>query len=216
MSSYRDRVLKELVRDASALIETDRKVVKAVVESDLEKLTALLTDFRDKRIRVKKNLSDLGIVEGVDEDKQEILARIQRKFPTESLIEQMERKSGEDISFFELSDDEAGEIGSDLLYSWISHYEYVRDMFKVNTLILASTIAEGLRKYIREVRCCFAFQQYNAVISLCRTILEAAAKNICENEGYFEPHGEKVVEINPEVSISSFERSPVENSRGVL
>jgi len=197
--SYRDNVLKELVHDASELIELDRLIVRAVVESNFDKLQGLILDFRNKKINVQKKLSDLGVVEGLNEEQKQILDRVQRKFPTDNIIEQIDAASEENISFYELTDDEAQDIGSDLLYSWISHYEYVRDMFKVNTLILLTKIPENLRKYMLEARNCFAFQQYNAVISMCRTIIEAAAKDLCEKKGFFKPHGDKVIEINPEV-----------------
>jgi hypothetical protein len=32
---------------------------------------------------------------------------------------------------------------------------------------------------------------------MCRTILEVAAKDLCEKKGFFEPHGKNVIEINP-------------------
>jgi hypothetical protein len=86
-----------------------------------------------------------------------------------------------------------------LLYSWISHHEFVRDLFKVNTLIFQATIPAGLRQYINEVRNCFAFQQYNAAISLCRTILEAAAKDICQKKGFLKPNGDNVPKVNPDI-----------------
>ena len=198
-NSYRNDVLKELIHDASELIVLDRQIVRSVVESDFDKLRDLILDFRTKKISVLKKLSDLGVVEGINEKTKDILDRVQRKFPTDSIIEQIEAASEESFSFYELSDDEAQNIGSDLLYSWISHYEYVRDMFKVNTLILRTIIPAELRKYVLEARNCFAFQQYNAVISMCRTIIEAAAKGLCEKKGFFKPHGEKVIEINPNV-----------------
>lgn len=198
MSSYKETLTKELIQQATLLIELDRKVVRAVVESNFEKVQPLLLEFRETKIKVLKKLSELKIVENVDDGTRQILDRVQREFPTDNIIKNLEKKSGIDASFFELSWDEADEIGSDLLYSWISHYEFVRDLFKVNTLIFQATIPTGLRQYINEVRNCFAFQQYNATISLCRTILEAAAKDICENKGFFEPHGENVIEINPE------------------
>lgn len=198
-NSYKNNVLKELVNDASELIVLDRQIVRSVVESDFDKLWDLILDFRTKKIRIKKNLGDLGIVEGINEKTKDILDRVQRKFPTDNLIEQIDAGSEESVSFYELSDDEAQDIGSDLFYSWISHYEYVRDMFKVNTLILRTKIPAGLRKYILEARNCFAFKQFNAVISMCRTIIEAAAKDLCEKKGFFKPHGDNVIEINPEV-----------------
>ena len=50
----RDRLLNELLDDAQALIEADHKVVKAVVESDIENLSTLISQFRDKKIKVQK------------------------------------------------------------------------------------------------------------------------------------------------------------------
>lgn len=194
-----DRILNQLIQDASDLLDADRKVVKALVESDLENLPTLLSEFRDKKVRVQVGLSYEPVVEGVDDSTKELLARVQRKFPTDNVIEELERKSGEDTSFYDLSEEEISEIGSDLFYSWISHDEFVRNIFKVNTLIFRTTIQPALRLYILEARNCFALEQHNAVMSLCRTILEAAAKDLCEREGFFEPHGDKVIEINPEV-----------------
>ena len=199
INSYRDKALKELIRDASALIEADRRVVKAIVESDFEDLQALISEFREKKIRVQSGLSEFPVVEGVDDSSRELLTRVQRKFPTDSVIEELERNAGEESSFYELSDEEAWEVGDKLLYSWISHYEYIKNIFRVNTLILRTKIPPSLRRYILEARNCFALEQNNAVVSMCRTILEAAAKDLCEKKGFFESHGEKVIEINPEV-----------------
>lgn len=198
MESYRTVHKKELLQQAKALISLDKKIVKAAVESDFEKIPSLLSEFRDTKISVLKKFSELSIVENTDDESRQILERVQREFPTDNIIRHVENNSDIDSKLFDLSWEEADEIGSDLLYSWISHYEFVRDLFKVNTLIFQATIPASLRQYINEVRNCFAFQQYNATISLCRTILEAAAKDICEKKDLFNPLGDHVVEINPE------------------
>lgn len=195
----KDDVLTDLVREASALIETDRKVVKAVVESHFEELPKLLAEFRDSKIMIHKNLGQYGVIDGIDSAAKEVLLRVQRKFPTDRILEQLSEKSGDDTFFYTLSDAEIDDLGSDLLYSWISHYEYVRDIFKVNALILQTTIPKELATYVREARDCFAFQQHNAVVSMCRTILEAAAKDLCEKQGFFSPHSREVISINPKV-----------------
>ncbi len=193
----RQKLRTTLIQDASALVETDRTVTKAVIESDFKNSINLILEFRDKKIKVQKGLAEFGVVEDADGAEKEVLVRVQRKFATDSVIEQMERKA--DVSFYELSDDEANEIGFDLFYSWISHYESVRDIFTVNTLILTTKIPDGLRQYIMEARDCFALQQHNAVVSMCRTILEGAAKDLCEKKGFFELYGKNVIEINPKV-----------------
>jgi len=198
MRSYKTSHTKELIKQAKTLIALDKNVVKAVVEGSFEKIPSLLSEFRDTKISVLKKFGELSIVENVDDESRQILERVQREFPTDNIIRHLENNSEKDSKFFELSWEEADEIGSDLLYSWISHYEFVRDLFKVNTLIFQAIIPTELRQYINEARNCFAFQQYNATISLCRTILEAAAKDICEKKDFFKPHGNNVIEINPE------------------
>lgn len=192
-------MMESILQLAALLIETDRKVVKAVVNSDFEGLPALLSDFRNMKVAIQKHLILLGPVEGADDKAREVLLRIQKPFPADNVIAQDERKLGEDASFNDLSDDEISELGSDLFYSWISHHEYVRNIFKVNTLVFCSPIAPGLKQYISEARNCFALEQHNAAISMCRTILEAAAKDICEKLGLFESYPENVIEINPKV-----------------
>lgn len=195
----KDDVLIDLVREAFSLIEADRKVVKAVVESQLEDFPKRLAEFRDCKLRVLKNLGQYGVIDGIDNQAKEVLLRAQRKFPSDHILEQLSEEREDEAFFYALSDDEIADLGSDLLYSWISHYEYVRDIFKVNSLILQITIPGELATYVREARYCFAFQQHNAVVSMCRTILEAAAKDLCEKQGFFVSHGENIISINPKI-----------------
>ena len=158
-----------------------------------------LAEFRDKKLKVLKGLSQYGIIDDIDTDVKEILLRAQREFPSDHILKQLYEEADDEAFFYTLSETEISDLGSDLFYSWISHYEYVRDIFKVNSLILKTTAPKELSTYVREARDCFAFQQYNAVVSMCRTILEAAAKDLCEKEGFFVPHGENVISVNPKV-----------------
>lgn len=195
----KDDALTELVREASALIEADRKVVKAIVESRLEDLRKYLAEFRDSKLKVLKELGQYGVIDSVNDEAKEVLLRVQRKLPSDHIFESVSEEQEDEAFFYTLSDDEISDLGSDLLYSWISHHEYVRDIFKVNSLILQTAIPKALAMYVREARDCFAFQQYNAVVSMCRTILEAAAKDLCEKQDLFVPHGENLISINPKI-----------------
>lgn len=73
----------------------------------------------------------------------------------------------------ELHENEIEQLGSDLFYSWFSHYEYIEGLYNIGSLILSiGKIPENLVHFIHEARNCYAFQQYSAVYSLCRTILD--------------------------------------------
>ena len=195
---WEERKRTDLIQDAGELIEMDRKVVRAIVESEFENLPALISNFRDKKMKVKKGLAELRVLEGIDDSAKELLLKVQKTLPTDEIIEKLEKRTGEGASFYELSEQEASKYGDDLFYSWISHYDFIRNIFKVNTVILGTKIPNPLRQYIIEARDCFALFQHNAVVSMCRTILEAAAKDICERKGFFDSHN-KIREINPKI-----------------
>ena len=194
-----DDPLAKVIEDARALIDADRRVVEAIAKSNLDAISNLLDDFGRKKIRVLAALAAHPAVEAVDSETQELLSRVQRKFPTERLIETLTGGNSDLNWFDELSDTEQWDLGSELLFSWFSHYEYVRNIFKVNTLILTVKIPSVLWVYVNEARNCFAFQQHGAAIAMCRTILEAAAKDLCERKGLLQKESEKIVEINPKV-----------------
>jgi hypothetical protein len=76
-----------------------------------------------------------------------------------------------------LNDDEIGKL-SDLLYAKFSHYEYVGNLYEINFIILRIIVPKNLEKYIAEARYCYAYEQCNAVYSLCRTNFEITIKHI--------------------------------------
>jgi hypothetical protein len=70
------------------------------------------------------------------------------------------------------------EIGSELLFSWISPSEYAVALAQVDILITSFQIPPNLKEFFNEARQCYALGQYSAVQSLSRTILEAAVNDI--------------------------------------
>ena len=188
-----------LLEAARALVRLDQAVVEAIVKSDFDGLRELLPQFIEKKIQVQTALVQSDVVEGISDDDLELLTRVQKPFPTDNLLRTLENKDGEYSLLDELDFGQIEDLGSELFYSWISHHEYVNNIFKINTLIFRTNIAQSLRSYIVELRTCFALEQHNAVISMCRTLLEAATKDICEKKGFFERYGDNVIEINPKV-----------------
>lgn len=191
--------LSRLINEVNSLIETDKKVVEAVVKGNIEGLDSLIRNFCSLKISIQEKLGSLPAIEGVDDATRDLLHRVQRKFPTDSLIEDAQEDSSDFFELYGLSDDEVWDLGLGLFYSKISHYEYMRDLFKITTIILKSSLPKELKGYLHEVRECFCLKQYNATISLCRTIIEAAAKDLCEKLGFFAGYGEKVIVINSKV-----------------
>ena len=65
-----------------------------------------------------------------------------------------------------------------LLYSWFSDREYVLGLFRTGAIVIRCSVPYELKCLVEEAPQCFAFHQHQAVISLCRTILESAVTDI--------------------------------------
>lgn len=78
----------------------------------------------------------------------------------------------------ELSDEEIDESHSDALYSWMSHIDYVRALADLRPLMLPNDVPEKIKRLVLQARDCYAFQQYDAAIGMCRILLEASMRDV--------------------------------------
>ena len=58
---------------------------------------------------------------------------------------------------------------------------------------MGTAVPKILMKFVDEARSCFAFQQYNALCSLCRTILEVAVRDICKRKQFIKENNDNVI-----------------------
>ena len=67
----------------------------------------------------------------------------------------------------------------DEFYIWFGPYEYVEKLYNIGSLILAvGHLPKHLSSFVDEARQCYAFHQYAAVYSLCRTMLEICVRDL--------------------------------------
>ena len=181
--------------DALRLEQLDQEVVRALVERDLEALGTALDAYEELRRKLKTLLLDKSTVPMTDGNAAKVLRRIGsgEGLPSENIIDRLAAHSGEDISAHEFDDADLEELGSELFYSWYSHYEYVRALGELRPLVLRNAAPESVTRLIWQVKQCYAFQQYDAANGLCRTLLEASIRDICERCKLFPDLGENVV-----------------------
>ena len=172
-----------LTQDAINLKKLDQLAVKLFLEWKIEELFQTLQEFMDLKKKIKKNLIDNPIVKIHNNIAQDILRKISQGelFQADNILKSIENKTGELFDFDKLDHEEFEEL-SDLLYSWFSHYEYLEGLYEIGSLIIGFSIPDTLKSYVSEARTCFAFQQYNAVYGLCRTIIEIAIRHKCERK----------------------------------
>ena len=83
----------------------------------------------------------------------------------------------------ELSDGEIDEFYSDVLYTWMSHIDYVKALAELRPLIPPHDVPEKVEGLVRQARNCYALQQYDAVIAICRTLVEASLRDVFQIGG---------------------------------
>ena len=82
--------------------------------------------------------------------------------------------------------DDTDDIVSNLFYSWFCGADYVNRLLEVGLLIVPVEIPQTLRNFLESAVKSYIFHIDNAVISLCRTVIEAALKDICVQKSLVE------------------------------
>lgn len=180
--------------DALRLAELDRKVVRALLESNTEELARVLGAYTELRKNLKTRLLDESAVPVADADAAAVLRKISTGdgLPSDKVVERL-AGSGDEISVQAFDDEELGQLGSELFYSWFSHHDYISGLAELRPLILQAAVPESVSQLVGQVKGCYAFQQYDAAYALCRVVIEASVRDICVRGRLFPDLGDNVV-----------------------
>ena len=170
-----------LQKDALEMRRLNRLMVKAVAKSDLSSLQKILSEYVETKKRIKTQLLEIPTPKIHDRQALRILQRLSEgeNLPADNIVTSLEGMAGVQGSLTALDEEEIESLGSDLFYSWFSHYEYIEGLYEMGSLVVSISIPDHLSKFVNEAKNSYAFQQYNAVYSLCRTILESCVRDIC-------------------------------------
>lgn len=180
------RKQEEIVREARRILSAERRVVETVAAStDWEPLVEGVIEFSDARKKLLALSADLDVIQLHDDVARQVLERLRHGKPyvAGNIAQSLQQGLGEDANLAQFNQDELDELGTDWLLTWFSHYEYAEDLLDTASLLVDVHVPQDLARYVGEARSCFAFQQYNAVVSLCRTIMESAARDAERRRG---------------------------------
>ena len=165
---------EQLAEYAKKLKEYNRQAIEAFLKWDIEALAIIVSDYISLKKSIRISDIDSHIINIADKEVRDIYERLySEKLEIDQIIKSID--TAEPIE--DLSDDEIEEL-SDLFYAKFSHYEYVKNLYEINSLVLTRIVPRNLKIFVSEARHCFAFERYNAVYSLRRTIIEFTLKNI--------------------------------------
>jgi hypothetical protein len=181
--------------DLFALDIVDKRVMRAVDERDWETLKPALIEYQSLRKSIRTRLLDQSVASVDHADAVNLLRKITTGdgLPTDRLIKHLAAMSDSDQLPEEFCEAELDTLGSDLFYSWFSHIEYVTSLAELRPLVVRSSVGESVSRLLRQVKNCYAFQQYEASYSLCRTVIEASIRDICVRCLLFPTLGENVI-----------------------
>lgn len=184
-----------LQQDALELRHLNRLVVKAVAESDWTAFRDALAKYADTKVRIKTQMLENSAPKIHDKKAMEILQKISEgeNLPADNIIAVMEKSAGAQESLTALDGEELEALVNDMFYSWFSGYEYIRGLYKMGSLVVSISVPNHLKQFVDEVKNCYAFQQYNAVYSLCRTILESSVRDICTRRKLIRPRQDNII-----------------------
>jgi hypothetical protein len=163
---------EQLAENAKKLKEYNRQAIKVFVEGNIQALAIIISEYNSLKKSIRISDIDLNTITIPDREVKDIYVKV---FSDKLVIDKIIKAIDSEEPVDDLSDDEIDNL-SDLLYAKFSHYEYVRNLYKINSLVLTRRVPRNMEIFVSEARYCFAYEQYNAVYSLCRTILEIVLK----------------------------------------
>lgn len=181
------------------LIELDKSLQQERLKKELEEvsgekavddfLNGLLhrvIKFREMRDQVREDFASLPVITIKDSKAKQMLRKISEgeKFRADAILQTFTEVQGKRIGEDIIDKDRLEEIAwGDILFSWWSPYGYIEDLIQIGVLVIGIPVPKTLERFVSEARECYAFQQYNAVYSLCRTIIETAMKEVALQSG---------------------------------
>ncbi|MFH1930547.1 MAG: hypothetical protein ABIN18_03020 [Pseudomonadota bacterium] len=193
----------------------DKRAVKAAVDQDVDDLIPAVREYQTLRKSIRTRLLPQSVASVHDASAADILRKITTGagLPTDRIIDHMLSMTGSDQLPDEFSDEDMDTIGSDLFYSWFSHFEYVTGLSELRPLVIRTPVRGNIVQMVKQIKDCYAFQQYEATYSLCRTVIESSIRDICVRCNLFPDLEENVIlfekftwrELREKVSSGSLE-----------
>lgn len=180
--------------DLLTLVELDRQVIRSISERDAEGFQTALVQYLNLRKSIKTHILDRTVASIDNADSLSVLRKITtgEGLPSDKLFNRLSAESGSGHPE-DFDDADVDELGSDLFYSWYSHHDYIRGITELRPMVVRSTAAKNVDRLIRQIKNCYAFQQYDAAYGLCRTLIEASIRDICLRCQLFPDLGENVI-----------------------
>lgn len=182
-----------LVEKAFELGDLNKKATEFALEPNFDETINTILKYYSLKSELSEFFIDLPVSKINNPQARELLRKIfspdglHIERMSKAILEILQINSQPEIYFSDKDYRKLQELASDHLYSWFGPYEYVERLLKIGFVILGISVPDSFHKFVDQARQCYAFQQYLAVYSLCRTILEIAVRDVGQKKGKL-PH----------------------------
>jgi len=179
----------ELREKAHKLQSLNDQIIESIDPVDIDKFEKAMLDYYGLKNEICAVLLDYPVAKLHDKEVRELLSQATSKegLEIEILLADHLNDLGIKKKPHEIFDpygfDEYDQLASDHLFSWFGPEAYIKNLFIAGYLILGTAVPSHFKKFVDQARQCFAFEQYLAVYSLCRTILEIAVRDVGQKKG---------------------------------
>jgi hypothetical protein len=173
--------------DALQLAELDRRIIRDLLEKNTDDFGHAVGAYLELRGDLRKRLLHHPTTAIEDTTAADVLRKVAGGdgLPSDEVIERLVRHSDKDYNIDKFTEGELDELGHELFDPWFSHYEYVEGLAELRPLVLRHPVPEFVSRLVAEIKGCYAFQQYDAAYSMCRTLIEACIRDICVRRNLF-------------------------------
>ena len=205
---------EKLIQMAEQLRQAERKLVEALIDNNSEAFAERLELYLNLKKQIKLAMIETSVVAIPGTENREARELLQKLKLGEPLTLEAAFAGTDAEKYFrdELEWHEIEDLGFDIFYSWFSHYEYVEGLYNAGALIAAAgRLPSRLSSFIHELRHCLVFQQYIAVYSLCRTVLELAVREHFKRQELHDPNSENRIKVEELIERDRHRRRYVED-----
>lgn len=171
--------MSTIEQKALQLKTLEKDSLRNLAEGKYEVFLESIANFRSTKDEIKKIILQYPMIEIADPEARKTVNSLinGEDLPLEKAL------SASVVGDFlkeDFDDNELWEIGSDVFYSWFSHYDYITGLLRIGSLIInGSKVPRNLEIFADEARHSYVFQLYHATCSVCRTLIEVTIKDLC-------------------------------------
>ena len=174
-------------------------IIEALCNANIDdNFIKLLSEYIVLKKEAKKLLAVSPTIQISNRDAQEIIRKISHgeSLEIDKYIDSIWAELNQEFDWEEFDWNEIEALAEKHFLTWLNHLTFTQEFISISSLILGVNIPDILKQFVKEVKYCYAFEQYLAVYALCRTILETSIRDMCIRKGIIKRNKDNIIDYS--------------------